>query len=511
MEIKLQQRLSQQMVMTPQLQQAIKLMQMTSTELEAFIEEELLENPALERMEENQNEPLAAEWNMGLEEENQALAGEETSSSEHSGEEESFVPGEGGGSGDEAAASEEISEKRMAEDIDWESYLNTGNAILPPAAGEGSDYNEVSSFENYIGGAISLADHLEWQVNVSSDFSPEEREIAGRIIGALDERGYAPADIVDAVAADLSCSPDFVQAVLFKIQDLDPTGVAARSLEECLTTQAKSFGINNDIVYAIIDKYLEEASKGRTLQIAKELKVSEGEVRKALKQISRLEPWPARNFSYTPATAVRPDLTVIRNSAGEYEVSVEGNSSQQLCLSGYCKNPIFKDNAAAKVYLKERIGRAKWLIKSIYNRDNTLRLVMETIIAFQSDFFATGDIKTLKPLILKDVADQLEISESTVSRATANKYVETEHGIFPLRLFFKTSLASSAGDDVSTEGVRQTIAELIKGEDKAHPLSDQQLVDILQKKGIAVARRTVAKYRESLNIPSTSVRKRAIK
>jgi RNA polymerase sigma-54 factor len=505
MELKLQQRLTQQMIMTPQLQQAIKLLQMSSLELDVFIDTELLENPTLEASDDNDDSSGAPEQ---IPDENAPTADVPTMETV----DDPALPPE------PPVADVLISEVRpdsvsdpgeraALRDTEWEQYLDPYAAALPSAAGEGRDWEEGRSAESTMSRPESLTEHLEWQLRVSSAFTDPEREIASRLIGDLDDNGYLPTDIAVTVATEQNATTELVESVLLRVQELDPPGVGARTLVECLTAQVRVLGVTDPLVYTIIERFLALASKRHFTTIARETGRSLTEVEHAMKIIANLEPHPARSYSSEPpAEAIRPDIYLYRDG-DEFSIVVDSSGKRKLHISPYYQDAIGA-KGEARSYIQERISRARWLVRSIYHRERTLYKVMESLLRFQRPFFQSGDATTLRPLVLRDVADELGVNESTISRATSNKYVMSPHGLFALKFFFNTSIKREGEDDIASESVREHIRHLVSAEDERHPLSDQQIVTLLDEKGIKLARRTVAKYREMLNIKSSSERRR---
>ena len=541
MAAKLQLRQSQNMVMTPQLQQAIKLLHMSAMELDQFIEEELLENPTLEAVEEGQEEPRDGltdnersqidqsllESGMTINSEGpsqEASEGKTASTGETASEGETASTGETVSAGetvsmdessaDESAALPEVGldsdqpeqANEMLAAMDWDNYLDHYSYSLPPAAGVGRDMEEGRSIEQTLSGPESLGEHLAWQVLVSLHFNEQEKRIALRMLGDLDERGYLPEDIVSLVAAEQEEPEALVEDILRRLQELEPLGICARTLAECLAVQARHLDVRDDLVYTIIEHFLPQASRHMLQQIARATGREPAEVKQALSIIIRLEPRPARNYFYTPAETIRPDIYLHRDNH-DWAIIVDSSGKSRLRISSYYRRAL-EHGGEAKNYLQERFNRARWLVRSIYHRERTLYRVMESIIRFQRPFLDTGDVRMLRPLILKDVADELGVNESTISRATAHKYVSCDHGTLPLKFFFNTSIRRAGQEDIASESVREYIRQLVATEDAKKPLSDQQIVTLLMEQGITIARRTVAKYRDIMGILSSSMRKK---
>lgn len=471
MELKQQLKLSQQLIMTPQLQQAIKLLQMSRMELSELVQEELLENPMLE------------EGNEARETGNTAP--------------------------EESAAPEVRAHEAKKEEIDWERYLENHSTEAPmPSIRRGGD-DEMPGLEATLSTSEDLSDHLGWQLRMG-DFVEDERRFAALVIGNLDDNGYlkiegiAPEDIVSRLAAESDLDPEDAEEVLAMIQQFDPIGVASRSLEECLTIQAKHYGMD-DLVLRVISHHLGDLEKRHYPAIAKALGCSLDEVYDIAQIIGELEPRPARRFQTDEPRYIVPDVQVHR-VGDEYYVVANDDGMPKLKISGFYRSAM-ADDPKAKEYIQDKLRSAQWLIRSIDQRRKTIVKVTECIVEKQRDFFDKG-IAHLKPMILRDVAETVGMHESTISRVTSNKYVHTPRGTFELKYFFNSAIKRDHQNDIASESVKQAIKNIISGEDPKAPLSDQRIVEILGQDDIKIARRTVAKYREMLGILSSSKRKK---
>ena len=339
------------------------------------------------------------------------------------------------------------------------------------------------------------------------DFSESERNLSQLLIGNIDDRGYFVGDlqeITNSMAMDL----DQAEGVLDTIQRFDPPGVGARDLKECLLIQLRAGGLKNGIVEVIVENHLHELENRNYQVIAKALKIPLEKVFDNVKVIGELEPVPGRQFIAEATQYVTPDVYVFKLGT-DWVVTLNEDGLPRLKVSPFYKGMLVKKEAQGddKKYIKDKLQAADWLIKSIQQRQRTIFKVAECIVKRQRDFFDHG-ATFLKPMILKDVADEVGVHESTVSRVTNNKYMHTHRGIFELKYFFNSKVSTTGGDDVASEAVKQIIQEMVKVEDVKHPLSDQDLVGLLEKRGITVARRTVAKYREQLGVLSSSRRKK---
>ena len=456
LELKQHLKLSQQLIMTPQLQQAIKLLQLSRLELKEYITEELQSNPLLDA--------------------------DATSFSE----------------------AEEKSTREADEAIKrkWDAYLETYGQDNVPYYED----DERSTLESTATRQEGLVEHLLWQIRMNN-FSDAEREIGIFIIGNLDSNGYLTMDI-DAIGETTGSPKELVESTLGKVQRFDPTGIAAKDLKDCLHIQAKQLDLEDTLVWRIIDSHLEDLQTKNFDKIAHELGVTVDEVSQAARIIVNMEPRPARDYTDEPPRYVVPDRYVVKME-DEYIVVLNEEDLPILKLNQEYQNMMSCDGTGkiAREYLCDCLKSAQWLLKSIQQRQNTLCKVTESIVKFQLDFFSHG-ISLLKPLVLRDVADDVGMHESTISRVTSNKYVHTPQGTFELKYFFNSGLSKSDGSFVASQSVKNEIENIIKTEDTKHPLSDQAIAHKLKSKGVKIARRTVAKYREILGIVPSNRRKK---
>jgi RNA polymerase sigma-54 factor len=486
LDIRLTQRLSQQLVMTPQLRQAIKILQVSRAELESLIDHELTENPVLEEKE-----------NAEEREEKEEAGPQETATPE-----DPFDPMVG-----DANAESTKDEATDLREIDWKDYLESyGNDMQGSISGSARDEDEDrrSMIENIPVKRQSLADHLLWQLRMA-DVPQEEEYVGALIIGNLDGDGYLRQSI-EEVAFLANADRDVADRALATIQELDPAGVAARTLSECLLIQLRRLCVEDSLAACIVRDYLPLLESRRFDRLAKELGISPEAVADAAKIISVLEPKPARDYGDGDVRYVTPDVYV-HKMGEEYVVTLNEEGLPRLRVSGFYRRMLGTDTSPeARGYIQEKMRAATWLIKSIHQRQRTLYMVTSSIVKFQTEFLNRG-VSCLRPLVLKDVAQDIGMHESTVSRATAGKYVHTPQGTFELKYFFTSSLRAGCGEDVSAESVRDRIKTIIGGEDPRKPLSDQYIAQVLARENVDIARRTVAKYRELLGILPSSKRK----
>jgi RNA polymerase sigma-54 factor len=489
LEQKLYQKLSQQLVMTPQLRQAIKILQVSRAELETLIDEELAQNPVLEESADQ------------VEEEKSRT--DDSSDTGPSNEQEwlqNDAPRE--------TTSEVDPNADTMGQIDWKEYLDNYSNDWHGASATAADYDEDKrpAWENTLVRSTSLAEHLIWQLRMG-DSTGDDESLLALLIGNMDKDGYLQLEIED-VAFQTGCDFDQVEAALQRIQELDPPGVGARDLRECLLLQLRVLGAEESIAARIVDGYLPLLEGKRYDRIARELGVPVDQVVAAAEVIATLEPKPGRDFGEGDVRYITPDVFV-HKIGDELIITLNDEGLPRLRVSNYYRRVLGNQSGdEAKRYIQDKMRAAAWLIKSIQQRQRTLYLVTESIVRFQGEFFEHG-VTHLKPLVLKNVAMDIGMHESTVSRATANKYVHTPQGTFELKYFFTSSLQGADGEEVSAESVKERIREIISREDSQHPLSDQHIAKMLAKEHVGIARRTVAKYRETMGLLPSSKRRQA--
>jgi RNA polymerase sigma-54 factor len=478
LEIRQQLKLTQQLVMTPQLQQAIKLLQLSRTELEIVVRQELEENPILE------------EGVDSLEEKEEQDAEKEADEAE--------------------SVSEEVQElKENPEefnDVDWQTYLE-GNHLSGTSSEMYEGEDDRPSYENLLTKKGSLGDHLLWQLNLSR-ISGDERLAAAEIIGNIDENGYLQAS-VEEVASGTGLPIAVVEGALSLVRDFDPPGVACHNLQQCLLKQVQQLGMEGSLVEQILQHHIAELETRKYPVIAKALEVSLDDVLGAARIISGLDPRPGRAYSQEDIHYITPDIFVYKIGE-EYVVVLNDEGLPNLRINSFYRNALSGGanvDEKAGEYIQEKLRGAMWLIKSIHQRQRTIYRVTKSIVKFQKDFFEKG-IEHLKPLVLRDVAEDIEMHESTVSRVTTNKYVQTPRGLFELKYFFNSGINTTVGASIASESVKSKIKEIVANENTKKPYSDQKIVDMLRQQGIDIARRTVTKYREMLGIRSSTERKR---
>ncbi len=466
-------KLTQQLVMTPQLQQAIKLLQLSRIELVNTVQQALLENPLLEESQ-NNVEGSYEDVQETREEKDNEISSEEANLLHHA---------------------------------EWDDYIGNFSSTSRHAT-EREVPEEMASYESVYAAKHSLESHLYWQLYLS-DFQKQEKEIGEAIIDSLDSGGYL-SNSVEEIAEHCGYPMEQVESVLKRIQLFDPIGVASRNLQECLITQLKISQKDEPILYSLIQDHLEDLEQRKFQSLARKFNVSVNRVEQYFKEIQALDPKPGSGFGGNETYYITPDAYVYKYG-NEFIIVLNDEDLPNLQLNSYYLEALNKKDFQNKDYLQDKMREAMWLIKSVQQRQRTLYRVLESIIKFQEDFFENG-VAYLKPLILKEVAEDIEVHESTVSRITTNKYVSTPFGIFELKYFFNSGLGVRGGGQVASQSVKATIKKLIEQEDPQEPLSDKKIVSLLnQQLQVDIARRTVAKYREAMDIASSSKRKRYTK
>jgi RNA polymerase sigma-54 factor len=478
LEQKLHLKLSQKLIMTPSLQQAIKLLQLSKLELQEVLNQELLENPLLEESAEEAKQ-----------EEAEVEAQEKTQTEE------------------EAKAAEPAPEKEKDsfDEIDYDAYFQDYIEYgYNPRMGE--DHEEFP-IENTLTRPPNLTDHLAWQLGMS-DASPAVKDIGAFIIGNIDEDGYLRASTEEITAAG-AYDPADVEKAIAAIQSLDPIGVGARDLRECLLLQLEFLEVDNPLVESIVRDHWDLFMQRHFVQIAKALGTDMKTLEGVVEVIKHLDPKPGRKYSNERAIYVEPDV-YIQKVGDDYVIVLNEDGMPKLRINGSYRSMLnsmdSKSDGETVNYIKDKIRSAVWLIKSLDQRQRTIYKVAESIVKHQREFLEKG-IDYLRPLVLRDVADDIQMHESTVSRVVSNKYMHTPRGLFLMKYFFHSGIDSDTGEDISSLTVKKKIQGFIDGEDPRKPLSDSKIMKILNDEGINIARRTVAKYRDELNIPSSTDRK----
>jgi RNA polymerase sigma-54 factor len=479
-ELKTSLKLTQAPIMTPQLQQAIKLLQLNHLELADVVAQEMVENPMLE---ENHEKPENNELADKLENAESKVAEGEANSLQD----------------------DKITDAK--DDFDWDAYIEHFNSSSssPPSVKVSND--EIPNYEQIISKELSLEDHLRWQIGFQ-ELADNEKKFIELIIGNLDDNGYLLANI-ENLAREAGLVLEDAEEVLKLVQHLDPLGVASRDLQECLLIQAKMLPARDPVLEDMLENHWTDFQKKNFQKISRAVKMPLDEVLESARQTLGFEPKPGRQYGDGGVRYITPDI-FIHKVGDEYEIVLNEDGLPKLKLSNSYRNVLAqgkKDGGETKEYIQEKLRSAVWLIRSIHNRQKTIYKVAESIIRHQRDFFENG-VSHLKPMILRDVANDIGMHESTISRVTTNKYMHTPVGTFELKYFFNSGISGRNGaQDLASESVKERIKILVDNEDSRKPLSDQKLVELLRDENIDIARRTVAKYREMLGILSSSKRK----
>jgi RNA polymerase sigma-54 factor len=471
LELRQSLKLAQKLVMTPQLRQAIKLLQLSRLELTDALQAEIEQNPMLEEMPPLLEQPVNPE----------ALNAEENTYQA------------------EALITERVKgdDPATVAELNWEDYANTFDSDLsfshetPPA--------DAPSQFDFISATPGLASYLQWQLT-HLELNEQDIELTRFIVCNLDGHGFLEASIED-ICAYGHCSEEEAEGVLRLVQSLDPPGIAARDIRESLLLQLDRLDYYDTLPYQIVEQHMPLLESRNYAQLARETGAPLKKINEAVTVIQGLTPYPGNEFSNEQTNYVVPDVYVYKID-GEFVIQLNEEGLPQLQVSSEYQKLLKQKNALtpeSRGYLRENKRNAEWFIKSIEQRQRTIYRVMESLLKFQRDFFESGP-GAMRPLILRDVAEDIGMHESTVSRVTSNKYVHCPQGIYELKYFFSTAVATSDGDTVAAEAIKTRIRQLVHGENPAKPLSDNKISELLAKENITVARRTVAKYREQLKI-----------
>jgi RNA polymerase sigma-54 factor len=498
MKQSLQLKIGQSLTMTPQLQQAIKLLQLSNLDLQSEIQETLDSNPLLEA---------------------EALEEQSTNSEQNTVNEKPSTE-----SSVDRDTSEQLADDKIASelqtDTQWEDWGYTSQ-------GPNSNYNGSDSGQfDYQGETSeSLRDQLQFQIDMTN-LSEIDYAIATILIDSIDDRGYLQTTLEDVVAmfaeeydelveqeAIEAVEVDEVEAVLHLLQSFEPAGIAARNLQECLIIQLRKLksGVTGaDLAEKVIQQQFEHLSSRNYRQIMRAMNISESQLKSAIDLIQTLDPRPGNQLTANTAQYIIPDVFVSKDSDGIWGVELNGGSTPKLKINDEYAALIKRaDNSPDNTYLKNNLQEAKWFIKSLQSRNETLLKVASCIVSKQIGFLEYGE-EAMKPLVLNDIAEEVDMHESTISRVTTQKFMHTPRGIFELKYFFSSHVWTTAGGECSSTAIRAVIKKLISAENQAKPLSDSKLANLLKDQGIKVARRTVAKYREAMSIPPSNERKRLL-
>ena len=477
METRLSLRQSQRVVMTPLLQQAIQLLQLSTLELQEVVQKELLENPLLEEV---PTEPV----------------------------ETPAVPDAPAAPTPEAPLVEPlpVDRERATDDLPFDLTAVMFDDHEERSLVAQEDRDDLP-FENMVRSTSSLGDHLEEQLRFASE-DPATRRIGAEIIGNIDEDGYLRANLAE-LAQRCNVAVEEIERALALVQGFDPPGVAARTIQECLLIQLKADPNPDPVSVEIVEQHFDDLSRRRYPDIARALKLPLDRVMESVEEIMGLEPKPGRRFGGADTRYIVPDV-VVQKMGNDYVVLLNEDGIPRLRVNALYRSLLRNSGDEARQYVEQKLRSAVWLIKSVDQRQRTLRKVTQSIVKFQREFLDKG-LPYLRPLSLRDVGEDIGMHESTISRVTTNKYVETPQGLFELKFFFHSGIASGDGEMVSSISVKKMIQDLLANEDPSKPLSDQEVAQILKGRALVIARRTVAKYREELGILPSHQRRLAPK
>jgi len=476
-----QQRQTQQLVLAPQMRQSLKILQVAALDLRATIQEELQSNPALEEL------PMEG---VSPDKETTASANSDAPASNNDGEAMDF------------SKDKDLEILGKLND-DWRDHLSDTGGVRQTSPEE--DERRQHFFES-LTSETSLSEHLMQQAEMA-DCEPDVREAVRYLVGSLDDRGFLTSSLSDIALMSGQPLPT-VQAGAKLLKSFDPPGIGAESLADCLLLQLAQKGREKSVAARIIRDHFELLVRRRIPDIARKLGLQPDIIQEAIEEIGTLDPAPGRKFADDSNRVVVPDVTVEEDN-GEWKIILNGDYIPRLRLSNTYKELIAKGTLAKQErdYLREKLRSGKFIINAIEQRQRTIERITREIIKHQGEFFAEG-VSKLKPLTMTQIADIIGVHETTVSRALANKYIKTPHGVFEMKYFFTSGYQSDAGESVANTSVKEMIADIIAGEDPGKPLSDQEIVGLLEAKGLKIARRTVAKYREELGLLPSNLRQR---
>lgn len=502
MKQSLQLKIGQSLTMTPQLQQAIRLLQLSSLELQTEIQQALESNPLLEQEDELGEAPASEESTRS---EAEAAASNETETDEPQTSAEAMTDDR----------SEQNLPEELPVDAGWEDIYDSGpTATLSQAnSHNGEDLSDL--FENQARAGDGLIEHLLWQLD-NAHLTERDHDIGLAIIDGIDERGYLVEPLDDILVGLRTQHPDMerdeIEAVLRFIQHFDPLGVGARDPAECMRIQLETYDPDTPHLHkalALVDHYLDYLAANDIAVLKRRLQASEAELQKIIALIRTTHPHPGDLVSTSHAEYIVPDVHV-RKVNGEWTVRINRENAPRLRINdAYARLIRRGDNSEQNNFLRSNLQEARWFIKSLQSRNDTLLRVATAIVHRQIDFLERGE-EAMKPMVLRDIAEELELHESTISRVTTHKYMHTPRGIFEFKYFFSSHVGTADGGECSATAIRAIIKKLVAEENPAKPLSDNKIANLLGEQGIKVARRTIAKYREAMHIPPSNERKRLL-
>ncbi len=487
--------MSQQLVMTPRLQMALKILQVSTLELEQFLKQELLQNPLLEPLEEEESELEQTESEEGGEESSDESASDDAPADDRTVEEKAEAA-------EDEPVKEDSGEKEEPEDIlDWDDYYDD---VYSHAYGQNLARDEDEQYERVPVAVTTFEDELKQQLHVECD-DDSLVGVAEYIIDELDRDGHVH-DSLEMIARALRVDVEIVEKALMLVQSLEPPGIAARSIEECLILQLTRKGFGDSLAVRVVEECFEELKVCKYDQIRRKLGTTTDELRAAINEISKLDPRPRVDPTVKDPGYITPDL-IVEDIDGEYVVYLNDQDVPRVRI-----NPTYRQilstepGSEEREFITKKLKAARWIVQSIENRRRTMVRVTESIVRAQAPFFAKG-VSALKPLTLQQIADDVSMHESTVSRVTRGKYVQTPRGTYELKYFFSSGIRTRTGEEVASKAVRDAMKEIISREDKRKPLSDQKIAEELRRRGFTISRRAVAKYRDQMGILRAGLRK----
>lgn len=499
MRPKLGLRMQQQLVMTPRLQMALKILQVSTMELEQFLKQELLQNPLLERVEDGEELESEAESPEDERESEQAEGSDDQRESEQAEGSDDQQESEAGSEGD--GADEASEPEATVDEVDWDDYLDD---VYSHAYGQNFARDDDERSERVPVAVATFEDELRQQLHVESS-DEAVMGVAEYIIDELDRDGYVR-DSVAEMASALKVDSDTVERALAIVQSLDPPGIAARTIEECLLLQLGRKGLGESLAARVIESCFDALKACKYDQIRRRLGVTTVELRAAIGEISRLDPRPRADEVGDDPGYITPDL-IVEEIDGEFVVFLNDQDVPRVRISPTYRQILATDaDPEEREFIAKKLKAARWIVQSIENRRRTMVRVMESIVRAQGGFFRKG-VSALRPLTLQQIADDVGMHESTVSRVTRGKYVQTPRGTFELKYFFSSAIRTSDGHEVASKAVRDAMREIISREDKKKPLSDQKIAEELRRMGFKISRRAVAKYRDHMGILRAGLRK----
>lgn len=504
-------KMGQQLTMTPQLQQAIRLLQMSTLDLQAEIQEALDSNPMLEREEEGAeheqqnvadfNSSDAPEFNQATHAHHEHNSASQATSDSNENTNADYPDASASDWADQIPA-------ELSIDTSWEDVYQSSASNLPASNSEEWDFTATTA------SGTSLRDHLFWQLNVAK-LDPRDEYIARTLIDAIGDDGYLEEtlpELLEGFMEELEVTLDDLETVLKRVQEFEPTGVGARNLGECLLLQLKSLPPDTPwLAKAIIlcQKHLDLLGSKDYQRIMRTMRINEDELRSIVQLIQTLDPRPGSSIETSEAEYIVPDV-IVRKDKNRWIVELNPEIAPKLSINSLYASYVRRaDNSSDNTFMRNQLQEARWFIRSLQSRHETLLKVSTEILERQIDFFEHGP-EAMKPMVLADIAEAIEMHESTISRATTQKYMHTPRGIFELKYFFSSHVNTAQGGECSSTAIRAIIEKLVAAENPKKPLSDSKITALLEDQGIQVARRTIAKYREALGIPSSTERKQLL-